>query len=605
MRPTMKFAVIGAALVGLCPSANASPIQAERMDASHALTKKQSCTNSPTSRNCWLPGFDATTDMYNSWPNTGRVVRYDLTVTNTTCNPDGSRERVCLLIDDSMPGPTIIGNWGDTFEITIRNKMQHNGTSFHWHGLRQLNSNTEDGVNGITECALAPGDAKTYRFRATEYGTSWYHSHFSAQYGDGTVGTIIINGPATANYDVDLGTYTVQDWYNITAYHASSIALMTGRGPAGTNILVNGTNKKIEGSVTTGEYNKVKIESGKKYRLRLVNPSIDAAIRVSLDGHPFTVIANDFVPIVPYNTNWVLVGIGQRYDVIFTANQSADNYWFRAEAHTPCVSFNAGVGRAIFTYENVTIADPNSSPLSGQPTTCEDPKTVPKIAKNVPRETFANQAQHLPVAFDNRTVTTNNESIVLWTVNGTSMIIDPAEPTLEYMAKGQSNYPKNYNLINISDSAAWTYWVIQQATGAPGLPHPIHLHGHDAYVLGTGPGEFDVDTHLGSLTFTNPTRRDVYHLPAAGWLVIAYPTDNPGAWLMHCHIAFHVAMGLSVQFVERESEIILPAQNSEWFNTCNNYENYIRNRPVYPQDDSGLKKRWPPLEWPSSPAQIW
>jgi FtsP/CotA-like multicopper oxidase with cupredoxin domain len=67
-------------------------------------------------------------------------------------------------------------------------------------------------------------------------------------------------------------------------------------GPSGNNILVNGTNKKTQGGVTTGEYNKVHIKTGNKYRLRLVNPSIDAALRVSLDGHPFTVIATDFVP---------------------------------------------------------------------------------------------------------------------------------------------------------------------------------------------------------------------------------------------------------------------------------------------------------------------
>jgi FtsP/CotA-like multicopper oxidase with cupredoxin domain len=325
---------------------------------------------------------------------------------------------------------------------------------------------------------------------------------------------------------------------------------------------------------------------------------------------------------VPYTTNYVLVGIGQRYDVIFTANQTADNYWFRADAHAPCVSFNNGAGRAIFTYDNVTVADPKERPNSNAPTTCDDPSPVPKIVKNVPKDTFRVQAQELPIAFDNQTVTSNNQSIVLWTINGTSMMIDPAEPTLEYMAKGQSDYPRNYNLVEIPDSAAWTYWVIQQAVGAPSLPHPIHLHGHDMYVLGTGPGQFDVDTHLASLTFNNPPRRDVHHLPAGGWLVIAYPTDNPGAWLMHCHIAFHVAMGLSVQFVERQSEIILPAQNSDWFNTCHNYgkltailhisrqltkflENYVRNKPVYPQDDSGLKKRWPPvLDYPTSPALL-
>lgn len=229
----------------------------------------------------------------------------------------------------------------------------------------------------------------------------------------------------------------------------------TGRGVTGTNILVNGTNKNTQGPVTTGEYDNVEIQSGKKYRLRLVNPSIDAAIRVSLDGHPFTVIATDFVPIVPYNTTWVLIGIGQRYDVVFTADQPADNYWFRAEAHGPCLSSVTGVGRSVFTYDNVTVADPQSSPLSGQPTTCDDPRTEPKIAKSVPKTTFADQAQTLPVSFDNTTVVTNNKSIVWWTVNGTSMIIDPAEPTLEYMAKGQSDYPRNYNAINISDSATW------------------------------------------------------------------------------------------------------------------------------------------------------
>lgn len=104
-----------------------------------------------------------------------------------------------------------------------------------------------------------------------------------------------INGPATSNYDVDLGTYTVQDWYYITAYQAAARAMLFSTSappPAGDNILVNGTNKKGN----TGKYNNVKIQKDKKYRLRLVNPSLDAAIRVSLDGHPFTVIANDFVP---------------------------------------------------------------------------------------------------------------------------------------------------------------------------------------------------------------------------------------------------------------------------------------------------------------------
>jgi hypothetical protein len=143
----------------------------------------------------------------------------------------------------------------------------------------------------------------------------------------------------------------------------------------------------------------------------------------------------------------------------------------------------------------------------------------------------------------------------------------------------------------------WTYWVIQQAAGAPPIAHPIHLHGHDSHILGAGTGTFSVANNFNQLRFTNPPRRDVAQLPGGGWLVIAYPTDNPGAWLMHCHIAFHVGMGLSIQFLERKQSINLPAAGSEWYQTCTNWAAYkAGNTDVYPQDDSGLRKRWPSLE---------
>ena len=72
--------------------------------------------------------------------------------------------------------------------VTVHNNLQDNGTAIHWHGIRQLNSVTMDGTNGLTECPLAPGQSKTYTFQATQFGTTWYHSHFSSQYGDGVLG---------------------------------------------------------------------------------------------------------------------------------------------------------------------------------------------------------------------------------------------------------------------------------------------------------------------------------------------------------------------------------------------------------------------------------
>ena len=164
--------------------------------------------------------------------------------------------------------------------------------------------------NGILG-PLAPGKTKTYTFRCTQQGTTWYHSHYSSQYGMGVFGGLIINGPASANYDTDLGTYTVNDWYYQTAFQIqfeTDADLQRGAGPPPANtILINGTNKNANGG---GSYGRVVIESGKRYLLRLINTSLDNQIRVSLDGHPFTVITSDLVPIHPYNTNWILLGIG-------------------------------------------------------------------------------------------------------------------------------------------------------------------------------------------------------------------------------------------------------------------------------------------------------
>lgn len=158
---------------------------------------------------------------------------------------------------------------------------------------------------------LAPGKSKTYTFKCTQYGTTWYHTHYTAQYGEGLYGGLIINGPASANYDIDLGTYMVNDWYYKTAAQVNAITavnLQNGAGPPpGDNILINGTNKNAAG---TGAYGKVTMTAGKKYLLRLINPSLDNQIRVTLDGHSFNVVTSDLVPIKPFTTNWLLLGIG-------------------------------------------------------------------------------------------------------------------------------------------------------------------------------------------------------------------------------------------------------------------------------------------------------
>jgi FtsP/CotA-like multicopper oxidase with cupredoxin domain len=193
----------------------------------------------------------------------------------------------------------------------------------HWHGIRQMNSGNMDGTNGVTECPIPPGGSRTYTFLLTQFGSSWYHSHHSAQYGDGVLGPIVIAGPATSNYDIDLGAMPITDWYYQTAFQKSVLAAIPGPPPVADNGLINGTMLNPSGS--GGAYNKVTLTSGKKYRLRLINTSVDNHFRVSLDNHNLTVIQADFVPTQPYVAEWIFLGIGERYDVIIDANQAVDN----------------------------------------------------------------------------------------------------------------------------------------------------------------------------------------------------------------------------------------------------------------------------------------
>jgi hypothetical protein len=157
------------------------------------------CTNSPSTRSCWKNGYSIATDFDKKFPTTGNTITYDWTITNTTCNPDGAGSRICLLVNGQYPGPMLHATWGDNVVVTVRNQMQDNATGVHWHGVRQWHSTGYDGVGGVTECPIAPGDSKTYYFQVTQFGSSWYHSHYSSQYGDGIVGPIVFDGPASVS----------------------------------------------------------------------------------------------------------------------------------------------------------------------------------------------------------------------------------------------------------------------------------------------------------------------------------------------------------------------------------------------------------------------
>ena len=91
--------------------------------------------------------------------------------------------------------------------------------------------------------------------------------------------------------------------------------------------------------------------------------------------------------------------------------------------------------------------------------------------------------------------------------------------------------------------------------------HPMHLHGHHFYVIGSGQGVYadlakDSDVLDGYLNFDNPQFRDTETLPKGGWLYLRFRADNPGVWPFHCHIQAHEWMGMVTLFATGEGEEI-------------------------------------------------
>ena len=130
----------------------------------------------------------------------------------------------------------------------------------------------------MTECPIPPkGGRKTYSFIAEQYGTTWYHSHFSAQYGNGVVGPIVINGPASLPYDIDLGPFPITDYYYKTADELVEFTKINGP-PASDNVLFNGTN--VHPVTGAGKYAVVNLTPGKRHRLRIINTSVENHFQV-------------------------------------------------------------------------------------------------------------------------------------------------------------------------------------------------------------------------------------------------------------------------------------------------------------------------------------
>jgi FtsP/CotA-like multicopper oxidase with cupredoxin domain len=137
----------------------------------------------------------------------GRPVhRYDLEARHQTITlPDGSDYDAVTF--GSVPGPELVVTEGELVEVTLTNRDVEDGVTLHWHGYDVPSG--DDGVAGVTQDAVRPGESFVYRFVADQVGTYWYHTHQDALEGivRGLYGALIVL-PASPGFAADVTDVT-------------------------------------------------------------------------------------------------------------------------------------------------------------------------------------------------------------------------------------------------------------------------------------------------------------------------------------------------------------------------------------------------------------
>lgn len=205
----------------------------------------------------------------------------------------GGVTRPAMTFNGTTPGPTLRVRQGELVEVRLRNQDIRRGVTIHWHGVDV--PGREDGVAGVTQNAVLPGEEYVYRFSPPDAGTFWYHSHQDSlrQVRMGLVGAIVVEPAAPADPPAGTDVTSVIHTYGPTL----TLDGRTGQVP-------------------------VSVDAGTSVRVRLVNSDSGAAF-VSASS-PFLLVAIDGFDIddpTPLADTAVEIPAGGRVDLAFTPTE--------------------------------------------------------------------------------------------------------------------------------------------------------------------------------------------------------------------------------------------------------------------------------------------
>ena len=468
------------------------------------------------------------------------VVEYDLTIAEQKVSPAGRPVRA-LTINGSLPGPTLHFREGDLARIHVHNRLKNEETSVHWHGL--LLPNDQDGVPHVTTPPILPGATYTFEFPLRQAGTYWYHSHTHLQEQIGVFGSIVIEPKDGEPVKADREAVVVlSDWTN---EHPDEVLRTLARG-SDYYSLKKGNSQSISGAMKHGllkEYferewtrmppmdisdvaydaflingrrtSRLDAKPGERIRLRVINAAASTYFYLRWAGGPVTIVAADGQPVKPVPLDRVLMAIAETYDLIVTVPRSGA-WEFRTTAQDGSGHASLLVGDGVehaaddppkpnvYTMDEMLDAwlaedepDKRASQRLPRPGT-------PYLLLRAPQDTT------LPRSAPVRKMEmhlTGDMSRYVWSFNGKTVSEESTVPL---------NEGEVLQLELINDTM---------------MHHPIHLHGHFFRVL-NGQGQ------------RSPLKHTV-DIPPMGRRTIEFFANEPGDWMFHCHILYHMMAGMT------------------------------------------------------------
>ncbi|MEU1948520.1 multicopper oxidase family protein [Streptomyces sp. NPDC020125] len=407
----------------------------------------------------------------------GPVRTFRLTATATTLDI-GARKVASWAYEDQVPGQEIRVTAGDTIALTLANNLPQ-PTTLHWHGIRLRND--MDGVPGVTQRPVRTGATFDYRFTAYYPGTYWVHPHSGVQLDRGLYAPLIVEDPKEPlKYDKEW-VVVLDDWLDGVGGRTPDTELERLGGHAGDvtypYYLVNGRSPESP--------QVFRAKRGDRIRIRLINAGGDTAFRVALGGHRMTVTHTDGYPVVPAKTDALLLGMGERYDVLVTVKDGV----------FPLAVLAEGKGRSAMavlrTRGKSPVKFPRPKELDGELLTAdrlkaaEDVRLTPKEPDRIIRMRLTGSMRRWN-----------------WAINGR-----PYDPTQRYPVRAG----ERVRITFVNGTDMW---------------HPMHLHGHTFGLPDGGP------------------RKDTTILRPHHKVNVDLDADNPGLWMVHCHNVYHSESGM-------------------------------------------------------------